>query len=250
MKHNFLRRYPSALAAAPGLTCFFLRLGLYALQEPSGLLPRNHPLHIATMLISLLTAAGILRFVLPLKGPGEYAPNFPAHRLAAFGPCFAGLWLLPAAFDILAQAANRLGLFWALLAFAAIPCLFCIGIFRFTGRRPFFLIHGLLCVFFAVHMICQYQIWSSNPQLADYFFPLLACVFLALAAYYRMGFDLDVGKRRKLLLTGLLAGFFCLCSLAGEGGKQFYLAGALWSLTDLCAARPVPKQEARSDVSA
>lgn len=250
MKHNFLHRYPSALAAAPGLACFFLRLGLYALQEPSGLLPRNHPLHITTLIIGLVTAAGMVRFILPLKGPGEYAPNFPADRLAAFGSCFAGLWLLPVALDIRAQAAGRLGLVWALLAFAAIPCLFGIGISRFTGRQPFFLIHGLLCVFFAVHMICQYQIWSSNPQIADYFFPLLACVFLALAAYYRMGFDLDAGKRRKLLFFSLLAGFFCLCSLAGEGEKRFYLAGALWSLTDLCAIHPVPRQEEQSDVSA
>jgi len=249
MKQNFLHRYPSLLAAAPGLACALLRTGLYALEEPSGLLPRSHPLHIATLVIALVTAAAVVRFVLPLKGPGEYAPNFPADRLAVTGSCFAALWLLPAAFAIWEQSFDRLGLACAVLAFAAVPCLVCIGVFRFTHRRPSFLLHCGLCLFFAVHMICQYRVWSSNPQTADYLFGLLACVFLTLAAYYRAGFDLDAGKRRKLLLCGLLAGFFCICSLAGEGEKHFYLSGALWSLTDLCAVAPM-QQEEQADVSA
>lgn len=248
MKHNFLHRYPALLAAAPGLVCVLLRLGLYALEAPTGLLPRSHPLHIATLIIAVVTAAAVLRFVLPLKGPGAYAPNFPADRQIAFGPCFAALWMLPAAFSIWEQADDRLELVWAILAFAAVPCLICIGIFRFTGRRPYFLVHGLLCLFYSVHMICRYQAWSSNPQVPDYLFALLACVFLTLAAYYRAGFDLDAGNRRKLLLTGLMAGFFCICSLAGEGDKRFFLAGALWALTDLCAVAPT--QEEQTDVSA
>lgn len=250
MKHTFLHRHPALLAVVPGFVCVLLRLGLYALEEPSGLLPRSHPFHIATLLIALVTVTAVVRFVLPLKEAGEYAPNFPADRLASTGSCFAALWMLPAAFTIGEQAADKLGLVCMALAFATIPCLLCIGIFRFTGRRPYFLIHGLLCLFFAVHIICRYQDWSSNPQIADYLFGLLACVFLTLTAYYRAGFDLDAGKRRKLLLAGLLAGFFCICSLAGEGEKRFYLSGALWALTDLCAIHPAPTQEEQHDVSA
>lgn len=249
MKHNFLNRYPALLAVVPGLVCVLLRLALYTLKEPSGLLPRSHPLHIATLVIALATAAAVLRFVLPQKGSGEYAPNFPADRRIAFGPWFAALWLLSAAFTILEQADDRLELAWAVLAFVSIPCLLCIGIFRFMGRRPYFLIHGLLCLFFAIHMICQYQAWSSNPQIPDYLFALLGCVFLTLSAYYRTLFDLDAGKQRKLLLTALLAGFFCICSLTGEGERHFFFSGALWALTDLCAAAP-PQQEEQTDVSA
>lgn len=249
MKQTFLHRYPSLLAAAPGLVCFLLRLGLYTLEEPSGLLPRSHPFHIATLVIALVTAAAVYRFILPQKGSGTYGPNFPADPLAVAGPCFAALWLLPVAFDIGERAVGKLDLAWAVLAFLAVPCLLCIGLFRHAGRRPHFLIHGMLCLFFAIHMLCQYQTWSSNPQIADYFFGLLACVFLTLTAYYRALFDLDDGKRRKLLLCGLLAGFFCICSLAGEGEKRFYLSGALWALTDLCAVKPT-QQEEKTDVSA
>lgn len=250
MKQTFLHRYPSLLAVVPGFVCFLLRLGLYALEEPSGLLPRSHPLHIATLVIALTTAVAVLRFVLPLKGSGAYGTNFPADPLAMTGSCFAALWMLPVAFDIGEHAAGKLDLAWTVLAFLAVPCLLCIGLFRRTGRRPFFLIHGTLCLFFAIHMLCQYQTWSSNPQIADYFFGLLACVFLALAAYHRALFDLDAGKRKQLLLCGLLAGFFCICSLAGEGEKRFYLSGALWALTDLCAIHPAPTQEEQHDVSA
>lgn len=250
MKRIFPYRLLPLLSAGLGGVGFALRLALFALEEPSGLLPQGHPLHIATLVLSILTAGLMLYFVLPLGGSGKYRLNFPASQTAALGAVFAGLFLLPVAFGILRQADSNLSFFWAALGFIAAVCLVFTGRCHWKGRRPHFLLHGAVCLFFAVHMICQYRLWSGNPQVEDYLFPLFGCVFLTLTAYYRMTFDARMGKRRMLLFCGLMAGFFCICSLAGEGDKGFYFAGGLWALTNLCVTEPPKGNEEGTDAAA
>lgn len=230
------RTSPFSLQLLPvslGSICMLLRLALYAQKEPSGLLPYAHPLHIATLVIGILAVLTIAASVIKLNGSRRFTPNFPASRVAACGSFFAGLWLLPAAFSILESADSGLGIAWGISGFCAIPCLIYNSWCRFTGRRTHFLLHGSLCLFYLLNMLCRYRFWSGNPQIPDYLFPFFSCIFLALAAYHRMQFSLGQGQRRALLFCGLMAGFCCIASLAGEGEKHFYLSGALWSLTDL-----------------
>ena len=241
---------PPLLSVGLGAVCMLLRLGLYAQKESSGLLPYAHPLHIASLVIGVLAVFLIAVSVMNLKGSGSFASNFPASRIAACGSFFAGLWLLPAAFSILESADTRIGVAWAVSGFCAVPCLIYNSWCRFTGRRTHFLLHGSLCLFYLLTMLCRYRLWSGNPQIPDYLFPLFGCVFLALATYYRMQFALGQGQRRALLFCGLTAGFCCIASLAGEGDKQFYLSGALWALTDLCSIQPPPYPEEKNHVSA
>lgn len=250
MKRSFPYRFLPMIAAGLGGIGLVLRLVLYSLKEPSGLLPHSHPLHTATIVLSLLTVGAMLYLVRPLDGSAKYRLNFPASQLAATGAFFAGLWLLPVSFEILGQADSRLFFFWATLSFLSVPCLIFTAWCHFKGRRPYFLLHGVICLFFAVHLVCQYRLWSGNPQVEDYLLPLFACVFLTLTAYYRMAFDARMGKRRALLFCGLMAGFFCVCSLAGEGDKRFYFAGAIWTLTNLCVIQPPAKPEETSDAPA
>lgn len=250
MKRTFSYRLLPLLFAGLGCIGFVLRLALFSLEAPSGLLPQGHPLHIAVLILSGAAINLALYFVKPLGGSATYRLNFPASRTAALGAGFAGLLLLPVVFDILQDASSRLIILWAVLGFVAALCLIFTGWCHWTGRRPYFLLHGTVCLFFAIHMVCQYQLWSGKPQVEDYLFPLFACVFLSLTAYHRMAFDVRMGKRRTLLFCGLTAGFFCICALAGEGGKWFYLAGAVWSLTNLCAITPPQQEEEKTDASA
>lgn len=250
MKQKFSYRLLPLLFAGLGCVGLVLRLALFALEEPSGLLPQNHPLHIAAVLFSFLSAALALYFVLPLKGSGKYRPNFPASRTAALGAVFAGALLLPVSLGIVRQADNRLSIFWAVLCFASAICLILTGMCHSKGRRPHVLLHSTVCLFFAVHMVCQYRLWSGDPQVEDYLFPLFACIFLSLTAYYRVSFDARMGKRRNLLFCGLMAVFFSICSLAGTGNKLFFLAGGLWALTNLCVIAPPKKEKENTDASA
>ena len=215
-RFSYLRFLPLMTAGLGGI-CLLLRIGLYRLQEPSGLLPYAHPFHIASLGIGALTLLLIAAAVLPLKGSNRFVPNFPASRIAAWGSFIAGLLLLQACFAILDRADTRLNLFWAVSGFCAVPCLIFNGRSRQKGFRTHFLLHGSLCLFCLLSMLCRYRSWSGNPQLADYLYPLLSCVFLSLAAYYRMQFAQGQGRRGSLLFCGLTAGFCCICSLAGEG---------------------------------
>ena len=250
MKRNRFYPYlPLAVALMGGAGCA-LRMALYTLEESSGLLPQNHPLHIAAVIFSALVALAVTLAVLPLDGSSKYRLNFPASSIAGFGALAAGIFMMPNALAILGQATNPLSLVWALLAFLCAPCMMITGICRLKGRRPYFLLHAAICLYFAIHMVCQYRIWSGTPQVETHLIPLLACVFLALTGYYRTAFDVNMAVRRQLLLCGLPAGFFCISSLGGNGNKWFYLAGGFWSLTCLCVILPPKTQEVTEDVSA
>lgn len=232
-------KYPLPLiAAALGGAGLLLRLALYLLEEPSGLLPAGHFLHIATVILSIVTGALMYKFS---RRPGKHTEYKP--KAAAFGAFFAGLWLLPVAFGILEQASGALDVLRTVLAFLSVPSLILTAWQHFKGRKPHFLTNGILCMFFLSHMICQYPLWCGNPQVEDYLLSLLACVFLSLAAYQRTACDLHMGNRRGLVFCSLMAGFFCICALVGAGDRRYYLAGALFALTNLYAIQPPKRQE-------
>lgn len=230
MKQHISEQTLPLVSAALGSAGLLLRLALYTQKAPSGLLPAAHPLHIATVILSIATAVLMLIFVRHANEPTERKTN-----VAASGAFFAGLWMLPVAFETLEQATGRFDIFWALLSFASVPCLMLTAWKQFRGQHPYFGTNAVICLFFITSMLCRYPQWCGNPQVADYLLPLLACVFLSLAAYQRTAFDFQMGNRQNLLFCSLMAEFFCICALAGEGDKRFYLVGALWTLTNLYA---------------
>jgi hypothetical protein len=229
MKKRVSKHILPLMAVIPGSIGLLLRLALYTRREMGGLLPQAHPLHIATVILSFITAG--LTLILIRNAETSERSN-RASSVASAGAFFAGLWLLPVAFEILSQARGILDLLHAGLGFLAVPCLIYTAWCHYKNRRPHFLIYGAICLFFSLHMVCQYRLWSSSPQIPDYLLPVFACVFLSLAAYYRAARDLDMSNWRSLLFCAVMAGFFCICSMAGEGDRRYYLAGALWSLTD------------------
>ena len=78
----------------------------------------------------------------------------------------------------------------------ACVCLLVIGYGRLKGRKPHYLLHCAVTVYFVVHLVSKYRSWSSEPQLQVFFFPLLAGVFLTLAAYQRTCLDAGQGSRK------------------------------------------------------
>jgi hypothetical protein len=47
-----------------------------------------------------------------------------------------------------------------------------------------------------LRLICQYRIWSSEPQLMLYCYPLLATVCIVMSSYQSAAFDGNLGARR------------------------------------------------------
>lgn len=220
-----------------GAVTLVLRTGLLLLGTDSkGLLVPGHPLDLLSWAVTFVTAAILAAGVRRLDGSDAYGDNFgpsPAAALGAFALAGSIAVTLACHFEILTRR-DRL---WNLLSLLAVAGLIAVGICRWKGRRPFFLCHGVACLYFLFYAVGHYQPWCSRPQLQTVFFSMVAVLLLALFAYYQTAFDVDLGKGRMQLLTGLLAGFFCIAAIPGGEDALLYLCGAVWSLTNLCSRK-------------
>lgn len=230
--------------AALGCIALVLRLALYTMENTGGLLPARHPLYLISLALAGAAALILLGFLPKLKGPQGYAENFPFSRPRAQGSFVSGLLMFPVISGIFSSRSSTLDLVWAVLGLTACICLIASGYMQLSGKKPYFVLYFLICLFFVCNMVCSYRIWSGNPQVEDYIFSLFACIFLSLFAYQKAAFSADAGSRRMLLFSGLMALFFCVASLAGPGNGQFYAAGGLWAISNLCVIDP-PKAEER-----
>lgn len=236
----------SLLAIAAGLLCAAARFFLYAFgYDEQGLMENTHFLHLLCWIVAAGFSAYTALTLWKAKLPAAYEENFLSGRSMMFLAVLVPLWFLASAFETPELVTDRLTLSRAVLSFAVVPCFAVTCWFQNRGKRPVFLLHGIICIFFMVDMICRYRPWSGNPQLADYSFHLMACIFLTLTAYHRTAFDVDLSSPGMFRFCSLMAIFFCFGSLVGPEDAQFYIGGALWAVSGLCpsepSAQPVPE---------
>ncbi len=224
------------LAAAFSLAGFCLRMGLYALAlDIKNLLIPNHPLEMGLWAVMLLGAAVILVSVRKESSSGTFEENFVPSLAAGLGQIFLGVCILA---TVLSQPAfGLLGMLWRITGFLTAPALVWGGICRRQGKRPFFGIHGIACVFLLLHMVCQYQYWSGNPQIQDFVFELLAAVSLTLFCYHCASFEAGSGSRQRQLASGLLTVLLSGPALSGTAFPALYLGGAVFAATNLCVRK-------------
>ena len=207
---------------------------------------------LAWVLLWLLTAAVIASMVYALrrlKHSGTYRDNYPRSAMAA-------LCAVPAAVSFLVsgyvQLRDSVGLglpgmtvvdtVTGILALVAGLCLLLSAVYRFLGKKPFFLINGLICVYLAVRLFNCCRIWSNEPQMGIVVFPFLASMSLMLSAYHRVCFDVDLGKRFISAFWSLLSVYFCVVAMLSFEQPLFYGLCALWQMTDLCSLRPLKRK--------
>lgn len=225
------------LVLAAGGVGLMLRVLLYTIQPDAGyLLPRNHPLHILCILLSLFVAAALVVIIRSLRGTNNYRDNFPASRLGGFGAFGAALFLAAVAASLFRSIENPLTFLCAVLCLLSVPSLIITAYSRMTGFRPKFYFHGIFCLFLTVYMICRYRVWSADPQVVNYLFQMFASVCLCITAYYRTAFDAGMGKRRLFLLFSLLSVYLCFLSLVGSGDSRFYFGCGMWAFSGLFPA--------------
>lgn len=245
MKRFSLHRFLPALTAISGTAVFCLRSLLNNLTEPSGLLPKGHIFHQSAVILSILVAVLVLLGL--SKENASASSRGPGAGVMAV---LAGLCLIPEAYYIYNVAVDPISYLSCGLAFAAIPCLMYVGYCRFRGQPAHVLANSLICLFFAFFMVGKTQIWSAQPQIEKYLFPMFACVTLALGGYYRAAFDAKMSKRKPLLFFSLMAMHFCISALAGSTEPWFYACGVLWALSAISNTQPPEQREDPHHVSA
>lgn len=211
-----------------------LRGLLYALTtDGKNLISVGHPLEIGLWAVTAAAAILITVLILPLRNaennPNRFRPSLPAALGSAAAALGIGLSVLSDG-----SIGGTLGLIRTVLGIAAALSLLAVALCRFRGKMPFFGFHTVVCVFFAVQLVSCYRGWSSNPQLMDYVFSLLACVGLMLFAFYHGCLETGMGKLRLLPATGLLSAYCCMVALSGAEHWLLYLGGGIWTLTNLC----------------
>lgn len=213
-----------------------LRAVLYATGvDEKGLLVTGHWAGTGVWLLTAAVAAAMLILLRDLTGPEQYRDAFPASVFSAAGSILAGVaFLLCGAPE---AAEGNLAIAELVLRFAAAISLACVGFCRFAGRKPFPLLHGAVCLYLALRMVCQYRLWSADPQLQNYCFCLGAYLALMLTAYQLAAFDAGFGSHKKLWTCGLAAVYLCAVSLAGNGEAFFLLCSGIWTFTSLSSLK-------------
>lgn len=202
-------------------------------------------------LLTFATAAAIVIAVGRLKNSPVYRVNYPKSVVA-------GLCQMPAAVYVLVSSYLQLRASVALElpgttvvdtvtgigGLVAGLCLLVTALHRCMGRKPFFLINGLVCLYLALRLFNRCQIWSNEPQIGIVVFPFLASMAMMLAQYQRVCFDVDLGKRCWSALWCLMSVYLCIVSIFSFDQPLFYGLCALWQLADLCSLRPLKRRPA------
>lgn len=200
--------------------------------DHKGLLLHTHPafpgIWILTALVGILLALGC-RKITPATG---WEAAFP--RSVA-----GGLLCVPAAIAFAATrvhtlfgAAGTLDLMAATAGLLCCPALLYVCLCRIRGTKPHYLAFCVLCVCFALGLVGQYRSWSSDPQLTDYVFYLLAHVCLMLSGYQLAQCSAG-GSCRALPFPALMGIYLGLVSLSVCPDPLFMLACVLWALSAL-----------------
>lgn len=247
---NGLRKskYIPFFTVAAGAVGMAVRWALYAFcLDDKFLLPANHPLN---WLLGAVTAAALALIAVSawkLDGSNRYADNFAPSAAAAVGHVLAGAGILLTALLNAPLLGNNLGLVWKGLGILSGPCLMLAGLYRVQGKRPFFALHMIPCLFLVFHIINHYQTWSGNPQVQDYLFALLGTMALMFFAYYTAAFDVGSGQRRMHLGMGLAAVYLCMVNLPQTEYLYLYVGGIVWVLSSLCSLTPKPREGENAD---
>ena len=224
---------------------FGLRLWLFlGGRDQRGLLPAGHIATILSFVLAAIVVAVLILCTRPLAPLGSYSKLFPAWLPAAIGCAAAAIGILYVNIrDLIAQP-GFVTIITLVLGLVASAALLILGFCRLKGKHPSFWLQAAVTVYFMLHLISQYRLWSAESQLTVYFFPLLASVFLMLTAYHGAVLDADkTANRRGYAFFNQAALFFCCMSLQGASWP-FYLAMAAWVGTNLCSMKaPKPSAE-------
>jgi len=234
MKSNKQSLQLKILTVCAALLTAALRAAHYAFgMDGRSLLVANHWSVIGLWVVSVAFALLLLLCGRSIKDAGNCSDAYPASLGAAVG-CFAlsaGLVVTSLQqYGYFELPADRL--VWAMGLLTGVGLLV-VGICRLTGKKPYFLFHAALCLFFTLRMIAQYRHWSADPQLHDYGFYLCAHVAVMLTSYHHAAFDTGLGNRRALWIGSLCAVYLCCAAVPHCDEALLMAACALWALTNL-----------------
>lgn len=227
MKNTVKTEFLPRLFGTLGVAGCMVRMSLYHFcVDEKGLVDLWSPLGFALLALALGAAAGAV-----LLGRREIPQTMVLPRWAfSVSAWVLGVGVFAAVLDLeTVTLLGKLAFFAGLLAtagqlWAGVNCL--------LGKKPHFLSHFCLSLFFALLLVAHYPKWSGDPQMTDYLFFAFALILLAWRAFDLAAREAGLEKRKLAGATGLLAVFFCLAG-ADWGHMLLLLSGAVWAEVNL-----------------
>jgi len=213
-----------------GAAILALRLGLYTVaMDGKNLITPGNPL---SVLIWVAAAAGLVLAAVAALRTGKKAISPVSTPIAALGD---GIFALAIGLTVFAMGTpfTVLEKLLAVVGYLCVPALLYAAFCRFQRKPVFFGCFAVVCVFFALLLVARYQDWSSNPQLQDYVFAMLACVAVTLFAYQNTAALVKLGSRRVWLASGMLAVCYGIAAIYRVENGWLCGAGAVWAVTTL-----------------
>ncbi len=238
---NFKPKWIPFISVGAGALGLCLQLWLFGTGIDSrGLLRPEHPANILSFAVLALTLGALYLCLRPLSGKPAYEKLFPKSIFPLLGSVLGAAGIFYTVLSDVTLLQNNLAVLCCITGTLAALGMLAGGALRLRSKKPHVLCHGFVALYLMVHLICRYRDWSTESELQKFFFPLLACVFLMLTAYYRAALDNLTGSRRWFVFFNYSSVFLCLGALHSENWP-FYLGFAIWCLASRCSL--VPEKE-------
>lgn len=221
---------------ATGLVGLLLRVWLFSTIDEKGLLPAKHFADTALYILTAITLAGVFLLSRNQK-PKPVCKGF-SRLSAVLGCLLGGIGML------------LTGLRYQNVRFSGIAVVACIAgglmllamaMLKYFKKKIPFGFPAVLTVAFMLDTVAQCQIWGAVSQLQEYFFPLMAAVFLILSAYHTTLYAAGTGKPKLLVFFTQSAIFFC-CTCLNTNRWLLYLGLLFWVATIRSPVTPKQKE--------
>ena len=231
-----MKRFPktelmSVVSVAFGIVGLVMQRWLRDSADAQGLLQSGHFATGLSFVLLLVVAAGNLMVLGDVKSEGEHDSLFPKSVFAALGSFLGAAGILVSTFSF--KDAGILTVLVTALGILSAVALGYAGFCRLQGKQPQFLLFAVVTVLLIFRTLAACRVWSAEVQVQSFVFPLLANFSLLLATYYRTNLCAEQKNCRQYMFFRQLAVFCCLLSCVW-GDSVFYLAGAVWLITDFC----------------
>lgn len=227
MKQPFRDHILPLFPLAAGIVGLLLRVWLFSTIDEKGLLPATHFADTALYILTAITL-GVLFLLSRNRKPRPFHKQF--SRLSAVLGCLLGsIGMIVTGFG---HQNVRFSSVAAVACIAGGLVLLAMAVLKYFKKKIPYGFPAVLTVSFMLDTVAQCQIWGSVSQLQEYFFPLMASVFLILSAYHITLRAAKTGKPKLLVFFSQSAIFFC-CTCLNTNRWFLYLGLLCWVATPL-----------------
>lgn len=225
-----------------GIMGFLLQCWLFSAINADKLLPNNHIAGIACYCLLALT------MVICWLGSRKEEDLCPDKLFFPSGPAAVGIGLSALGLGISSITIGTSGILQILALATGILAAAALGYIAVCRAKKFHadaMLHCIITLHLILRTMVSCSVWSAQPQFQQYFFPLLACVFLMITSYYRAALALGLAHSKKYVFFSQAALFCCFMCCRGSDWL-FYLSAVLW-LTFDCPAPSAVTEELSQD---